>query len=297
MVFLIYFIALLATTNFFDAFSAIGDVENVKGMVTPRFYDYLKSEIEQAGDYRPVYQVQEINESEHSAFSPYILVGNPKIFQFADTYEFHRPPSGHLRPQDPFPIYKIRPDDQKPPEPFKYVTISRLGNVALAGGWPMVISPDNFGIKYYWNALKNLPTWLKNARAEDENFNDRDPLEVARKYSKEMIENVEYPGTEGSLGYIIDMTFKMSVEGYIVERKNGQSAHKTSLLRRFKSDEKKFMVTLRSNHVTPGWKFNSETVRWYIDDINLTSRRIPWMGEYLPELHKRKEKRSSVLNK
>lgn len=230
-----------------------------------------------------MYHLHDIREI--SVCHPYALLGNPKIFQNADAYTFQRP-AGSSRKN--FDIFKYRPFEQEPPAPFRYITISRSRNVALAGGWPLIISPENFGWKYYWALIKNLPNWTTEQRNRDENFDRLSSMEKTMKYMKEMVDNVEYPGSEGSLGYIIDLIFTIPVESYIVERREGLRDHKTPLLRHSSSTVKNIIVTLRSNHVTPGWKFNSETVRWYIDDINLTTRKIPWLTEYLPELHNRK---------
>jgi hypothetical protein len=81
-----------------------------------------------------------------------------------------------------------------------------------------------------------------------------------------------FPGEEGSLAYIIDITFEAPVEMHI-EKRNARSGKTEIIFAKTKSTEL-FCVTMRSNHVTPGWRFNSDTVRWYIEDINFTKRVI-----------------------
>lgn len=266
-------LGITGTKTFFEALSEPGDVENVKGMITPRFYDFLKAEIGQAGDYRPVFELGTKLLDPMLTFEPFILLGNPKIWEYTDSYDFQ-----HLTV--PFEIFKIR-SSRLPPEPFKYATISRVGNVAIAGGWPFVVSPDDFGWKYIWKVLKYLPTWYKEDKGERK-YDERNPFEVARKFNEEMLAATDYPGHDDSLGFIVDLVVTLPADMSIVKRKEGQE---DEVMKRIKSDAQTFIVTLRSNHVTPGWKFNSETVRWYIDDINFTTRAIPWLGNYLPELH------------
>src|SRR5947207_2270870 len=123
-------------------------------MITPQFYGYLKAEIGQAGDYRPVYKPGTGVLDPMLTFDPFVLLGNPKIYEYADSYDFH-----HLTV--PFEIFKTQRPDRVPPKPFKYATISRVGNVAIAAGWPFVVSADDFGWKYIWKVLKYLPTWYK----------------------------------------------------------------------------------------------------------------------------------------
>ena len=100
-------------------------------------------------------------------------------------------------------------------------------------------------------------------------------LEVVRQLYRDIHERTRLPGEDDSLSYIIDIGISAPVEQYIEKRNAKPGENKKWIMR--SGETVPFCVTLRSNHVTPGWKFNSDTVRWYIDDINFSSRMIPIM--------------------
>jgi hypothetical protein len=94
--------------------------------------------------------------------------------------------------------------------------------------------------------------------------------QVLKNLQKDVALGHQFPGSEGSLGFVFDILFTVPIEMYIVE----QGTEHKNVLHRDAREVKPIIVTLRSNHVSPGWKFNLETVEWYIDDINLTLRAI-----------------------
>jgi hypothetical protein len=104
-------IGILATLKFFEDISSRGDVDNVKQYVTPRFFQYLKEEMDLAGNYRPVHKVGPIAGGFPVHYlEPTALVGDPKIFEYVDTVKYKRQ-SGNLESSSK-PIVKHRPANQ-----------------------------------------------------------------------------------------------------------------------------------------------------------------------------------------
>jgi hypothetical protein len=260
---------LAAIRSFFDRLSEPGDVENVKGLVMPSFYHYLKGEFNQAGDFRPVYRLDTNNVRFRRYMDPWILLGHPKIFRRFDIFDFSFPVS---RPWDSFDMVRSAPPMLNPSLP-DYLALSHYGPVALASGWPCVMSPNTS----IWQWALTVLRRSVNVREKIRNtpIAGRSAFSLAFDYAREMSRRTEFPGMNGSLGFIIDLALTLPVERHIVERKGGRGSILQTEPRGYSSQETTFIVTLRSNHVTPGWKFNLDTVRWYIQDINLTVRQIP----------------------
>jgi hypothetical protein len=261
--------ALAAIRSFFDKLSEPGDIENIKGLVMPSFYRYLKGEFIQAGDFRPVYRLDTDNVRFRRYMDPWILLGRPKIFRRFDIFDFAFPAN---RPWDEFDIFRSTPPMLDPSLP-DFLALSHYGPVALASGWPFVMSPNTTLLQWGWTMLRRSADLREKIRNIP--MDRRNAFTLVLDYWKEMNRRTEFPGMDGSLAFIVDLALTMPVETYIVERKEGRDSIQQDKPRGYSSQERTFIVTLRSNHVTPGWKFNLDTVRWYIQDINLTVRQIP----------------------
>ena len=255
-------------SQFFADLSAPGDVENVKEYVTPAFFQYLKNELECSGEYKPVYQIGPIQS--WRMCEPYVLLGSPKIFEHVEAYTLRRFPSENSS----HPIVKERLFFD-PPEPFGYVEVYRKGtSIALASGRPFPEDgpPPAYAWLWAYTLLKHVRPWYKEHLAKGR-FKGMPGMAIAAAYMKEVTERTEKPGWEGSLAEIIDFIITVPVKPSLV-RRTGEN--KEEKVWNGKEELMSLVVTLRSNHVTPGWKFNRETVRWYIDDVDLTLRGIPW---------------------
>src|SRR5579859_5758894 len=244
--------------EFFRDISFLGDVENVKGIITPRFYDYLKLEFTNGGPYRPVYDLKlEAKDAIPRTYAPFVLLSDPQIFRAADTFEFINDPD----PNDfetPFQVYKVWPSDFRIPDSlsqFESFRIFRYNDVAIAEGYhhpPLPETKDYFSGGRIMDFMNQFGGWLR--RGSD----------------------VILPGREGSLSYIFDVIMTGRLENQIEKRGEGTTVGKGENLTFTSPKDVTFTVTFQSNHVTPGWKFNASTTEWYIDDVNYTKRSIPW---------------------
>jgi len=267
-------LAMRSATIFFDSLSRPGDVENVKHLVTPRLYDYLKCEFNQAGDLRPVYEIGP-DPISLGYINPFVLSGPPQIYQYGDDYQFN------YRPTDvrsaPFDVYKTQNQLSALPEEYKYASITRWRNVGIAAGWPFVVDPEIEGFRYIWRMWNWV--WSRGEeKIKDQTLFDQMTLAASRWALFEKSTKGHFLfDYDDSLGYIIDVIISLPIKMTVVRRDNGRDVETVSTS---SSNKQTVVLTLRSNHVTPGWKFNRESVRWYIDDINLTVRRIPGSQRY-----------------
>jgi len=239
------------TVSFLEALSSLNPLENVKEMVSPKFFEYLRSQYCTAKSYRPIFRVDPDSIKPLPPKSPYILLGLPNVYEARDNYHF-------LTPKDEeFGIVKLRfPIDKQ--ELVQSVYVNKYENVAVAHGFyfPGPVPFTWFGfIRNMWRYSRH---WIENAvkssRGERAGIN-------------KILWEMGDPGD--ALGFIVDVPMEAVMGIDIVDAEGKVVSGQSKELR-------KFVVTLRSNHVSPGWKFNSESVRWYIDDINLTTRRIKW---------------------
>jgi len=270
---MLFTLGLRAVRTFLDALSSPGDVENVKEYVTPRLFQYLKLELGMTGKCRPVYQFMKKEGLRMiGALNSYALVGNPRIFGYVESYTYDRQLST-LDGSDSS-IIRHRPAFD-PPEPFKYVEVFKSvksEHTALASGWPFSVAdirltPWRVGFR----SISKVQPWYEEQMASGK-IKGMALRDIGEAFVKHMFSIIQLPGQEGSLAYIFDFYFDTPVKTRLVERDGA----KERTIIEGKEEEKTIYVSLRSNHVTPGWKFNKETVRWYIDDINFTLRTMPW---------------------
>ena len=217
-------------------------------MVTTKFFEYLHVEFSIAQKYRPIFRVDPTSIKPLRPKPPYILLGRPDTFEARDSYHF----STVGAEVEDFGIQKVRhPIDQ-------FVYVGKHENVAVAVGLYFPI-PKPLSM---YSLMRNIWQYSRQWHKKNSENGEFERVGVTGKI-KEMTD----PGE--ALGFIVDLPMEAMMEIDIVDDKGRRVAGQKEELRNF-------VVTLRSNHVDPGWKFNSESVRWYIDDINLTTRRIEW---------------------
>jgi hypothetical protein len=238
----------------------------VKDYVTPIFYQYLQGEYAYGRDYKPVYKIDMDGISLSSVHGPHLLLGEPLLFNHLDTVKFIR------SIDDPFFVKTERNNDIVYPQIPKwtsYVWVS-YGPASLVGRYmyPARTPKEIFGWRYWKNMLSILVAANAYRKSLEEGkdvsaWNLPKLWHLAHNFTT-------FPGEEGSLAYIVDITFKARV-GMQVEKWNARLGKEEILLKK-DMESTTFCVTFRSNHVTPGWKLNSDTVRWSIDDINFARR-------------------------
>ena len=142
--------------------------------------------------------------------------------------------------------------------PLQYIYVSKYENVAVARGlfFPMPVPFTLLGMAR--NAWGHSVRWFKDAQKRS----------VIELFGLKLLDYADM-GPGSALGFIVDIPMEAMMGIDIVDGDGNVVSGQAKELRNF-------IVTLRSNHASPGWKFNSESVRWYIDDINLTTRRIKW---------------------
>jgi hypothetical protein len=140
--------------------------------------------------------------------------------------------------------------------PLQYIYVSKYENVAVARGlfFPMPVPYTTLGMAR--NAWEHSVRWLK----------DPQKRSVFELFGLQLL---DYADAGNALGFIVDIPMEAMMGIDIVDGDGNVVSGQAKELRNF-------IVTLRSKHVSPGWEFNSESVRWYIEDINLTTRRIKW---------------------
>lgn len=215
-------------------------------MVTPKFLGYLIHEFGLAWPYVPVYHVNATSIRPLAPKAPYILLGLKLAFELRESYSYR---SSDPESPEPLDLYKI-----PAPVDDNFVSISRFGNVAIAHIFPFPI-PNPFTslalARNMWKYFSMKPERVTQGKG-------------ALRNTLDMID----PGN--SLSFIVDIPMEVRMAVDIVDSRDGtRIGGQKELLR-------KFIVTLRSKHVTPNWKFSSDTVQWYIDDINLSNRRVKW---------------------
>jgi hypothetical protein len=197
--------------------------------------------------YRPIFHVDADSIKASSPRSPYILIGHPDVYELRDKYHF-------VPRDDSFGIDKFRYPEN---EFFQYIYVSKYENVAVAQGFlfPMPVP-------FSWLGL------IRNMLGHKERL-----YEEIRKTEMEDIPELTAHVCSGAfpsaIGFIVDIPMEVMMGIDIVDGDGNVVSGQAKELRNF-------IVTLRSKHVSPGWEFNSESVRWYIEDINLTTRRIKW---------------------
>jgi len=230
--------------------SSSKSLENIKEMVSPKFFEYLRFQYRMANSYRPVFRVDPSSIKPLLPKSPYILLGDPKVYRLRDRYAFFIP-----RPQD-FGIDKARVPIPKD-EPFQNIYFSKYENVAVGYGFYFPLPVPFTWLGLFRNIWQHREVWLPNVRKSSE---------FERLGIKMMWEQMD---AGDGLGFVVDIPMEAMMGIDIVDGDG-------KVVSGQKMELRNFVVTLRSNHVSPGWKFNSKSVRWYIDDINLTTRRIKW---------------------
>jgi hypothetical protein len=148
----------------------------------------------------------------------------------------------------------------------------------LAGSWPFPIRYDVPLNSWRWHfeVWRACFPWFRELGEREKRYVG---LSDIPKYFEYVSNRMEPPGSEGSLGHIIDIVVEAPAEMHVEWRGPGKTENGASKRKGHDGKLTRFFVTLRSNHVTPGWKFNSESVRWYIDDVNATVRTIPWISD------------------
>jgi len=140
--------------------------------------------------------------------------------------------------------------------PLQYIYVSKYENVAVARGllFPVPVPYTTLGMAR--NAWAHGVRWVK----------DPQKRSVFELFGLKLL---DYADAGNALGFIVDIPMEAMMGIDIVDGDGNVVSGQAKELRNF-------IVTLRSKHVSPGWEFNSESVRWYIEDINLTTRRIKW---------------------
>jgi hypothetical protein len=148
----------------------------------------------------------------------------------------------------------------------------------MAGSWPFPVRYDvplNSWRWHYeiWRAC--FPWYRELVEREKRPVGLLDII----RYLEYVSSRTEPPGYEASLGHIIDIVVEAPTEIHVERRGSGKTEGSATKGKGRDSKLTRFFVTLRSNHVTPGWRFNSESMRWYIEDVNATVRTIPWIPD------------------
>jgi hypothetical protein len=220
-------------------------------MVTAKFRSYLQSQYRIAKPYRPIFHVDADSIKVSPPKSPYILLGHPRVYEARDRYLFRSPMSN----AEDFGVEKVQipaPENH----PLQYIYVTKYENVAVARGlfFPMPVPFTLLGMA--GNALEHSVWWFKDAKKRS----------VIELFGLKLLDYA-HPGS--GLGFIVDIPMEAMMGIDVVDGDGKVVSGQRKELRNF-------VVTLRSKHASPGWKFNSESVRWYIDDINLTTRRLKW---------------------
>jgi hypothetical protein len=222
-------------------------------MVSAKFRNYLWSQYRLAKPYRPIFHVDADSIKVFPPKSPYLLLGHPRVYEARDRYFFRKP----MTNAEELGVEKVQ---VPPPEehPLQYIYVSKYENVAVARGvfFPMPVPFTYLGMAR--NGLEHSFRWYKDAKKRS----------VMELFGLKLLDYVDID--HGSaLGFIVDIPMEAMMGIDIVDGDGNVVSGQGKELRNF-------VVTLRSKQVSPGWKFNSESVRWYIDDINLTTRRTKW---------------------
>lgn len=221
-------------------------------MVTENFYQYLYTQFFMANTYRPIFNIDLNSMEAYTPRPPYILLGRSRVFELQETIKY----GTQVSPPKEFGITKIRapiPEPKLGSKLKEYMYVTRYNNVAV--GYPSAFPiPVPFT---YRQLIKNMSQYGRPFFAHH----------LERGTLREALKEVTSPANE--LGFIVDIPMEARIGVDIVDENNQVVGGQKMELRRF-------MVTLRSNHVAPGWAFSNESVRWYIDDINMTKRRINW---------------------
>ena len=219
-------------------------------MVTTKFRLYLWSQYRITKPYRPRFHVDADSIKVFPPKSPYILLGHPRVYEARDRYLFQSP----LTNAYDFGVEKVQ---YPPPEnhPIQYIYVSKYENVAVAHGlfFPIPVPFTWFGL------ARNM--WGHGFRW----VSDVEKRRVLELFRLKLLDYCD----GNALGFIVDIPMEAMMGIDVVDGDGNVVSGQRKELRNF-------VVTLRSKHVSPEWKFNSESVRWYIDDINLTTRRIQW---------------------
>lgn len=243
-----------AVTRFLEELSLPGAPDNLKRMVTPNLYDYIHSQLYFSAPFRPKFRIDPDSIRAFPPKTPYILLGHPLLYELREHVIY----GNEVDPPEDFGIDKVRiPTLEDDPKEFAH--INKFQNVAIvySGHYPM---PEPFT---YWGLFNNFIQYGRTLVAYHLRKGTLDPHALADSW---------YPGDE--LSFIVDIPMEAMI-GLDIVNEDGQVIGGQNMERR------KFVVTLRSNHVV-GRKFSSDSVRWFIDDFNLTTRRIKW-GEPLPD--------------
>jgi hypothetical protein len=257
----------LSAFEFFDQLSSITDLHELADLVTPRFYNYLADEFALAGDYRPVFDFNRNNFDpilDTDLSSTVILLGEPALFRHLDTYEFIRPDS------PPLTLRKTRPPKWDLPEPYYDIIVKKYcaGTLIGVAGTPLGGLDLRLGKRGRLVARMLMAQLNRDdILAKGNKFSDREIVRL----TENLVRLWETPGWEGSLACTFTLSMTLSGRVKVLHRQTKE------VVAEHPFDRKSLYITFRSNHVTPGEMFNSETVRWYVDDVNFTIRDIPWM--------------------
>src|SRR5579871_4155122 len=211
-----------AIGQFFKDISSPGDVENVKEYTTPKFFQYLASEFDHSGTYRPVYKVNIDKIPGVRWTDPAVLLGNPKIFEYVESHRYIHDPL-----VSPYAVFR-EPSKFGPPEPFKYVEIFQVRKeIALASGWPFSVAdpwpfwPQLLGYLWGYKLLQNVRPWYRE-QVEQGSLKGMSAWEVAGAFLKEMTLRTELPGRDGSLAHTFVIKLEAPVAMSLVDRAGGE---------------------------------------------------------------------------
>jgi hypothetical protein len=211
-------------------------------------------------------------------FGQYLaLLGDPSIFREHDTCTFwtENNPEGFPRH-----VFREKGEPQEPSQ-FNSTAILRLGPVALASRCTGELKSDPyspFGVssRFLMNkAMEGIRELGQEIAGGAEHLRDILKSKYLNMDFAFALVNDYLPGGEGSLGFVVDV-FLYGPWGVSVKFVDGHG--KEAIFRPDHEDpsrNKCIVVTFRSNHVTPGWKFNLETAQWRIEDVNWSVRRRP----------------------
>ena len=245
---------MFAVTRFLEELSLPGAPDNLIRMVTPDLCDYIGSQLYLSAPFRPKFRIVPDSITPFPPKAPYILLGNPLLYELREHVIY----ATDLDLPEDFGIDKVRiPNLADDPKEFAH--INKFENVAViySGHYPM---PEPFTYRGLFN---NFAQYGRRLIAYHLRKGTLDLNALADSW---------FPGDE--LSFIVDIPMEAMI-GLDIVNEDGLVVGGQNM------ELRKFVVTLRSNHVV-GWKFSSDSVRWFIDDFNLTTRRIKW-GEPLPD--------------
>jgi hypothetical protein len=275
----------LAVKEFFKRLSADGDVENVQDITTPNFYNYLRGELEESVNYKPVIIMDDTN-VQLWMVEPFYLLGDPRIFAEHDDCTFNRTSTDDTGINDS--IVKIR---SLGPQPLGFptrwmhnqllrTTIYHEKSCAFAAGWNYDIPIGPGPMRTWRNHCLFMWHWFQECRKFAlSTAEESDPV-LRRLNLSAFITHwkraaTQYPGDDDSLSIIVDIPFIVRVGNYVVERVPGKDSNERRKVVDVPMEEKQICVSMKSDPVSPGVGLNAFTVQWSIDDINYEVRKIP----------------------